>query len=146
MLEYCAMEEREQIELQWKSCPASMHPNKALLAWFVISVVAVAICSNSIILGIALTALLIATQAGFLFPTKYSITEDGLQAKSPLRSKFHTWDKIRRASFFKETCCLFTRAKPSCLDGFSAIAVFYGPNRDEVVAALKSHLREDIPT
>jgi hypothetical protein len=140
------MEEREPIELHWKSCPASMHPSKAALAWFVIAMVAVVVSSNSIILGILLTALLIATQGAFLFPTKYSITTDGLMAKSPMRRKFYTWDKIRRATFFKEVCCVFTRVNPSCIDGWSAMSIFYGPNRDEVVAALKSHLREDVAT
>jgi hypothetical protein len=141
-----AMEERAPFELQWKSCPASMHPIRAVFAWLVIIFVAIAIGSNSIILGIVLTATLIATQGTFLFPTKYFISEDGLRAKYLIRSKFYTWARIRRATFYKELCYVCTRKKPSNRDAWSGMSIFYGKKRDEVVSALKCHLAEDVVT
>ena len=139
-----SMEKSPKLEMRWKVCPASMHPKKAVFGWAIILFFGFFIASNSIILGVALTTLLVATQATFLFPTTFTIDEEGLRAKYPIRRKFYSWSSIRRVQFFKEACYLFTRKKPSKLDSWSGIPVFYGVEKEEVVAAIKAHLDEDI--
>ena len=140
------MDEAAKVEMRWTVCPAGMYPKKAAFGWLIILVVGLLISSTSIMLGICLTALLIGTQATFLFPTTFTIGEEGLNAKYPIRKKYYTWEKVRRAKFLKDVCYLFTRKKPSNLDGWSGIAVFYGDKRDEIITAIKSHLREDVTT
>ena len=140
------MEETAPIEMQWKICPAKMYPKKAVLGWFLILVFGFFISSTSIILGIGLTGVLIATQATFLFTSSFAINNDGLVAKYPIRKKQYAWEQVRRVKFFKDTCYLFRRKKPSNMDGWFGISVFYGDRRDEVVSAIKSHLRKDVTT
>jgi hypothetical protein len=98
------------------------------------------------VLGICLTAILIATQAVFFFTTTYTIDKKGLVAKFPIRKKQYTWEQIRRVKYFKEACFLFTRKKPSNMDGWTGITVMYGDKRDEVIRVIKSHLLEGTAT
>lgn len=136
------MEESAPIEMQWKSCPAKMYPKKAFLGWFIIIIVGFFISTTSVIMGIGLTAILIATQATFLFTSSFVITGEGVVAKYPIRKKQYTWEQIRRVKFFKDACFLFSRKKPSNMDGWSGMTLFYGDKRDAVVEAIKSHLLE----
>jgi len=140
------MEERAPIEMQWKSCPAKMYPKKAFLGWFIIALVGFFISTTSIVLGIGLTAILIATQATFLFTSSFAITCEGVVANYPIRKKQYAWEQVRRVKFFKDACLLFSRKKASKLDGWSGITLFYGENRDAVVSAIKSHLLEGTAT
>jgi hypothetical protein len=140
------MEETAQNALQWKICPAKMYPKKAVFGWILILVVGFLISTTSIVLGICLTAILIATQAVFFFTTTYTIDKKGLVAKFPIRKKQYTWEQIRRVKYFKEACFLFTRKKPSNMDGWTGITVMYGDKRDEVIRVIKSHLLEGTAT
>ena len=139
-----AMEEVSPVEMQWKICPAKMYPKKAFFGWTLILFVGLMISSTSILLGVCLTGVLIATQATFLFNSTFTISSKGLVAKYPFRKKQYNWEQVRRVAFFKDVCYLFSRKKPSNMDGWSGIAVIYGDNREDVVSVIKSHLGEDV--
>lgn len=131
-------------EMEWSACPAKMHPKRAVFAWLIIVFFGAVIVTTNLILGICMAGVLIATQATFLFSTRFTISEDGLRAKYPIRTKFYAWKQIRRSKFFKEACFMFTRKKPSNLDSWTGMTVFYGENRDEIIAAIKSHLQPEV--
>ena len=137
---------KQQEELKWRVSLAKMYPKKAVLGWTIILVVGILISSTSILLGVGLTIVLIATQATFLFPSTFVIYQRGILANYPIRKKFYSWDHIRRALFFKDACYLSRRKKSSIFDGWTGLAVFYGDKREEVVDAIKSHLREGVAT
>ena len=141
------MEDKTPIEeLCWSVCPAKIHPRKALFGLLVILLFGALITTTNLILGICLIGVLVGTQATFFFPTRFSLDDEGLRANYPLRTKYYTWQQVRRVKFFKEACYLFTRKKPSNLDGWTGIAVFYGAKRHEVVSAIKSHLSPEVAT
>jgi len=140
------MEESTKTEMKWKICPAKMYPKKAVIGWVIIIGLGLAIASTNIILGLCLTAVLIATQATFLFPSTFSITDDGVIAIYPIRRKHYSWSQVRRVKFFKDVCYLFSRKKPSNLDGWSGMALFYEENREDVIQAIRDHLREGVAT
>ncbi len=131
-------------EIKWTACPAKNHPRKAVFAWCIILLCGSLIITTNLVLGLCMIAVLVGTQSTFLFTTRFTISEDGLKAKYPLRTKFYTWEQIRRATFFKEACFLFSRKKPSNLDGWSGIAVFYGADQDKIVAAIKARLGTEV--
>ena len=133
-------------EISWSVRPASLHPKKAAFALFVDFGFGALIASNNILLGICMTAVLIGTQATFLLTSKFTLTDTGIKAKYPFRTKHYTWEQIRRAKFFKEACYLFTRKKPSNLDGWSGIAVFYGEDREGIESAIKARLGSEVAT
>ena len=138
------MESDASHELKWRSCPAKAYPKKALFGWCAILFCAFLIVTTNIILGICLTAVLIATQANFFFSSTFTVSEDGIIAKYPLRTKRFSWEQVKRAQFFKDACFMFTRKKPSALDGWSGMAIYYFDNRDDVVPTLKEHLVEGV--
>ena len=141
------MEEKTvQDEFKWSVCPAKKHPRRVAFVRLVDLGFGALIASNSLILGICMAGVLIATQATFLFTSRFSIDEEGIRAKYPFRKKVYTWKQIHRVKFFNEACYLFTRKKPSNLDGWSGLTVFYGEDRDEIIRVVKSHLEPDIAT
>lgn len=146
LLECGAMEEVAPVETKWKICPAMVYPKKAFFGWLLIVIVAFLISSTSLILGICLSAVLIATQANFLFSSTFTINEQGIEAKYPISRKKYTWEQVRRVKFFKDSCYLFTRKKPSNLDGWSGMSVLYLDQRDNIVPVIKSHLLEGTMT
>jgi hypothetical protein len=102
------------------------------------------ISTTSIVLGICLTAILIATQATFLFYSTFTIDDEGVFAKYPFRKKHYSWNQVKRVNYFKDVCYVFSRRKPSSLDGWSGIAVIYGDRREDVIARIKSHVQEGV--
>ncbi len=138
------MESASLVEMQWKVCPAKIYPQKALFGWVLIIVLGLMISTTSILLGICLTGVLIATQATFLFHSTFTITNEGLVAKYPFRKKQYKWEQVRRVAFMKDVCYMFSRKKPSNLDGWTGIAVLYGDNRDIVIEKIKSYLNKDV--
>jgi hypothetical protein len=146
MLECGAMEDMDQNAMQWKLCPAKMYPKKAFFGWFLIVLVGALLFSTSIILGICLTALLIASQANFLFSSTFIINDKGFIAKYPLKRKQIAWEQVQRVQFCKDICYFFTRKKPSTLDCWSGAHILYGDKRIEVVDFIKARLHQDIAT
>ena len=146
MLECGTMEEMDPNEMQWKVCPAKLHPKKAVFAAIFILLVCALISTSGIVLGLCMAGVLFGTQAIFFFTTTYTIDDKGLVAKFPIRKKQYTWEQVRRVKFFKEACFLFTRKKPSNMDGWTGITVMYGDKQEEVVAAIKTHLSEGVAT
>jgi hypothetical protein len=133
-------------EITWSVRPAKLHPKKAAFALVVDIGFGALIASNSLILGICMTGVLVGTQATFLLTTHFTLSKEGVRAKYPFRTKYYTWEQIRRAKFFKEACYLFTRKKPSNLDGWSGIAVFYGEDRNQIVSTIKARLGPEVVT
>lgn len=140
------MEDAAHIEKQWRVCPAKMQPKKAMCTWVVIIIIGAAVVSTDPIVGSVLMLLFIGSLSAFLFPTTYTIDEEGVRAHFPIRKKYYAWEQVRRVKFFNDACYLFTRKKPSILDGWSGVALFYGEGKSEIVSAIKSHLREDVAT
>lgn len=138
------MDDQPTPTLTWSVCPASLHPKKAVFAWGLIVVVGVLLLFTDLIFGIGAIVILIATQATFLFSTKFSINVDGLKAKYPIQRKHYQWSQVRRVLFGKEGCCFFTRKKSSRLDGFSGLPVFYGNQRNEIEQAIKIYLSDEV--
>ncbi|MBT4583689.1 MAG: PH domain-containing protein [Phycisphaerae bacterium] len=133
-------------EITWSVRPSKEHPKKAVFAWAIIVFFGAFITTTNLILGLCMIGVLVGTQATFLFTSRFMISEDGLKAKYPLRTKYYGWEQVKRAKFFNEACFLFSRKKPSNLDGWSGIAVMYGDNKDEIIKAIKSHLPKGTAT
>jgi len=138
------MEEVHQNEMKWRVCPAQLQPWKGACAWFVIVAVGVTIIDTNLYVGISSLVFMLIALAPFIFPSNFIIDAEGIHAKYPLTSKYYTWDQVRRAIFFKDSCALFTRKKPSSTG--PGMRIFFNKQADNIVIAIKSHLREDVAT
>lgn len=140
------MEAKENTSIEWRVWPASLRPKQAISTWILIVVLGYVILDTDLITGVLLLGLFIASLSTFLFPSRFKIDDEGMTARYPIRKKYYKWSQVRRAKFFDEACYLFSRKKPSNLDGWSGIAVFYGNQKDEIVASVKAHLQEGVAT
>ena len=140
------MEAKENTSIEWRVWPASLRPKQAISTWILIVVLGYVILDTDLITGVLLLGLFIASLSTFLFPSRFKIDDEGMTARYPIRKKYYKWSQVRRAKFFDEACYLFSRKKPSNLDGWSGIAVFYGNQKDEIVASVKAHLQEGVST
>ena len=140
------MDSRANKSIEWSVCPAMLSPVKGACVWLFISALGVAIMQTDFLLGLLLFGLLVGLLSSFLFSTNFCISEKGLIAKYPIRTKRYGWDQIRRVKFFDDSFYLFSRHKPSSLDNWYFMSVFYGDKKAEVHSAVTEYLREDVVT
>ena len=140
-----SMEDTIKDELTWKVCPAAIHPWKGVSAWLVIIGTAAVIVDTNLIVGICSFAFLLITLATFIFPSTFTIDEEGIRAKYPLHKKHYSWGQIKKARFLENSCALFHTRRRSWITG-SGMHVFFGTQSFEIAPAIKSHLAEDVLT
>ena len=99
---------------------------------------------SNVLLGVVLTIVLIASIATFLFPSRFTIDDSGVTASYPLRKKFYEWSQIRRLKMFQHSAYMFKRKKPSNLDGWTGLALFFNADREEIVKRLNQFLSEEV--
>ncbi len=139
------MEETAQVEMKWKVCPAQLQPWKGALAWLSIFGTVIMIFDINPIAGIGSLAFLLSTLGFFIFPTTFTIDSEGIHAKYTISVKYYSWEQIRRAIFFKDSCTLFTRKKPTLVGG-SGMRVLFGNQATQITQIIKSHLLEGTTT
>ena len=138
------MESSDAITYSWTCNPSDIHPVRRVFAWSCVVLFGGSIIMSNALLGVALTAVLIASIATFLFPSKFTLDPSGVTAKYPLRKKFYEWSQIRRLKVFQHSAYMFKRRKPSNLDGWTGLTLFFNANRDEIVTHLDHYLSEDV--
>jgi hypothetical protein len=80
--------------LQWTDWPAARSPWKAGLAVAIIAVIAGVVGTVDWFMGLLGTLLLLNSISDFLFPTRFSVNEFGVSARSLLRSANRPWDLL----------------------------------------------------
>ncbi len=138
------MESSDAITYSWTCNPSDIHPVRRVFAWGCVILFGSSIIMSNAILGVALTAVLIASIATFLFKSTFTIDQSGITASYPLRKKFYEWSQIRRLKMFQHSAYMFKRKKPSNLDGWTGLALFFNSNREEIVKHLDRFLSEDV--
>ena len=139
------MEEMPQVELKWKVCPAALQPWKGALAWLAIVGTVIMIFDVNPIAGIGALAFLLSTLGTFIFPTVFTIDDKGIHAKHTISAKYYPWEQVRRAIFFKDSCTLLTRKKPTLIGG-SGMRVMFDNQATQITQTIKSHLLEGTTT
>lgn len=140
-----SMEKTNTDELTWKVCPAAAHPWKGVCAWLVIIGTAAMIMDTNLIVGICSLVFLLITLATFIFPSTFTIDEEGIRAIYPLHKKQYSWGQIKKARFLENSCALFQSRRRSWVSG-SGMHVFFGTQSCKVAPAIKAHLTEDVLT
>ena len=97
------------------------------------------------IAGIGSLVFLLSTLGTFIFPSTFTIDSEGIHAKHTISAKYYTWEQVRMAKFFSDSCTLFSRKKVSLL-GSNGMRVFFGKQAEDVISTIKSHLLEGTAT
>jgi hypothetical protein len=130
---------------EWTSHPAKSRPRDAFLcvSVFFITTALVMQFSHSLLFT-ALAILLFAFGlAPFLFPTRYTVTDEDISERRLWTSRSRRWSDLRRADIGKGAALLSPFQKPQWLDRHRGIfLLFDGCERDEVVALLLEKINE----
>jgi hypothetical protein len=127
----------------WRAHPARERPAAAACGLGIIAAVAAA-AWWSFGAGWAIGSLVVLVLAlnRFFFPSRFSIDAQGIAARYLLRSQRVRWAHVRRFAHDERGGYLSTRGRPSRLDAYSGVHVLFGAHRDEVIQAVRRHMKD----
>jgi hypothetical protein len=127
--------------IEWTVHLARRNPRKAATAVGVIALGAGAAWwgFQSSVAGVLSLFLLLASVSDFLFPVRFRLTEEVVEAAGLLFRRRMKWSDIRRVVPDDLGVKLSPLPRPSRLEAYRGIYVWFEGNRDEVVACIGVH-------
>jgi len=90
---------------------------------------------------VALGALfLFGSLSSYFFPTRYTISDDGVEMRRIGRLVKRGWGEFRSFYADKRGLMLSTFDRPSRMDAFRGFNIHFSGNRDQVIAYVEKHL------
>jgi hypothetical protein len=142
-------------EFHWRAHPAKERPAQAFIGLTLILAVAMAMlvafrqgalaisAGQSVALALVSTAVLLLTQNRFFLPSTFTLDATGITARFPLRTQHMRWADLRRFAHDRHGGFLSTRAARSRLNVRGGMTVFFGRQREQVIAQIRSHMNEN---
>jgi hypothetical protein len=129
--------------MQWTAHPARRRPKELALAVAVIALTAAAILAglgSAYLAALAVVVLVIAI-APFLLPTRYTITDEGIEARRALTRRSRRFVELRRLDVWRDAALASPFRKRTAFDRFRGILVLLdGADRDRVIELLKERI------
>ncbi len=125
------MDSTPSILFSWQVHPARERWQTALLTGFVIALASwlTKELMQQPAWGVFAAAALVVGCNRFFFPTRYELTEDGITARFPLKTRHYQWTELRRFVYDQTGGFLSPRAKQSFLDEYRGISLLFGSGR-----------------
>jgi hypothetical protein len=124
----------------WTAHPARRRPRDVALVAAVVLLTAGGVIGTfqSLYLGFLAVVILLASVAPFLFPTHYTLSDDGIEQRRAFRSRSRSWDELRRLTIGRDAALVSPFARPNWLDRYRGfVLLFDGADRDDVVDILE---------
>ena len=120
--------------LSWNYHPAVKSKAKAILVAVVIALFGIFVWwyAHSVIFAFLAGLILIASLGVFFFPTRYTLTEDGLTVEFLGTKQVKKWKSFARAEPEKNGIFLSPFVRKSFLEHYRGTFVRYDGNKDEV--------------
>jgi hypothetical protein len=131
---------------QWTAHPARRRPRDVALVAAVTLLTAGAVVGalESLYLGALAVAILLASVAPFLFPTRYVLSDLGIEQKTVFRARSRPWAELRRVSVGREAALVSPFSRRHWLDRYRGIVVLFdGADRDAVVGILRQRVAHE---
>ncbi len=130
------------MRLEWVAHPARARPGRTALAVGVIQLAALlAYATGGAWLAALAEAVLLASIAPFLFPTRYVLCDERVCARRLGVTRARRWSELRRFQAGAETVLLSPFARPSWLDRTRGLVVFFAANERDVMAIVRDKIR-----
>lgn len=128
--------------LTWRVHLARRRPRQAAaVAAFVIGTAALAAYAfGSPFYGVLAIVLLTASVGDYLFPLSFTLSESGVEARGLIHRRRMTWNQVRRVLRDDLGVKLSPLPRPSRLDAFRGIYLWFDGNAEEVLAAIDHHI------
>lgn len=79
--------------------------------------------------------------APFLLPTRYTMTEDGIEAERALGRRARAWKDLRRVEIGRDVALVSPFAKPNWLDRQRGVLLLLdGGDRERIIGILKERI------
>jgi hypothetical protein len=130
----------------WTAHPARRRPRDVALVAAVVLLTAGGVLGTfqSALFATIATAILIASVAPFLFPTRYVLTDLGIEQHRAFRSRARPWGELRRLQVGSEAALVSPFARPSALDRYRGIIVMFDgvdrERRERIVHLLRERV------
>ena len=125
---------------QWTAHPARKRPRDVALAVAVVllSCGAVLASLESLLLTALAAVFLVVAISPFLLPTRYTLTDSGIEERRAFRRKSREWKDLRRLQVGARAALVSPFASKSWMDRHRGLIVMFdGSDRDEVVGILE---------
>ena len=127
--------------MQWTVHLARRHPAKTIIALVIVA--AAAVCAGIGFggwwAGVLAGVLLVAAISDFLFPVRYVMNEEGVQARGLVMRRRMGWPQVRRVARDGLGVKLSPLARPSRLEAYRGIYLWFSDNADEVMEFIARH-------
>ena len=90
--------------------------------------------------GVLAAVLLPASVGDYLFPLTFTLSESGVDARGLIHRRRMTWNQVRRVLRDDLGVKLSPLPRPSRLDAFRGIYLWFEGNAEEVLAAIDHHV------
>ena len=127
--------------MQWTIHLARGRPRRAIGALGIAA--AGAVCAGvgfgSVWVGMLAAGLLLAAISDFLFPIRYRMTEEGMEARGLVMRRRMGWSQVKRVVKDELGVKLSPLAWPSRLEAYRGIYCWFAENADEVMEFIARH-------
>ncbi|MBN1461165.1 MAG: hypothetical protein JXA57_16680 [Armatimonadetes bacterium] len=135
----------EDTHLTWSVHLARRRPHQAALVVAIIGVAALAAVYGfqSLLLGLLAAVLLTASVSDYLFPLRFTLDAQAVESRGPLHRRRMLWGQVRRLARDESGVKLSPFPRPSRLDGFRGIYLWFDDNADQVMAHIAHHVKPE---
>lgn len=130
---------------EWTAHPARRRPRDIALVACVVCLTAAAVLGGlgSPFLALLAVVVLLVAVAPFLFPTRYRLTDEGLEERRLGRRRARPWSELRRLEVGPGAALVSPFARRSWLDRHRGLLLLLdGADRERVVALLRERVEQ----
>ena len=131
--------------LEWTVHLARRRPRQAAVVVAVIAAGAVAagFGFQSVFLGLLAASLLVAAVSDYLFPIRYTLGPDGIEGRGLWHRRRMSWERVRRVLRDDLGVKLSPLPRPSRLEAYRGIYLWFADNAADVMAAISHHMNAE---
>jgi hypothetical protein len=98
---------------------------------------------QNVLLGLLAGILLVAAVSDYLFPIRYTLGLDGIEARGLWHRRRMTWKQVRRVGQDDLGVKLSPLPRPSRLEAYRGIYLWFADNADDVMASIAHHTQAE---
>jgi hypothetical protein len=133
---------------RWTAHPARSRPRDLALLVAVLLLTAGAVLSafESLYLTVLAVVILLLGVSQFLFPTRYVLTDEGVEERRLLQTRTRRWSDLRRFQVGPGAALVSPFAEPTWLDRYRGLMLYLdGADRQRVVEILEERVGSGAP-
>lgn len=132
-----------ELPLTWTAHPARARPRELALVAAVLFMTcgAILMVFHSLFLAVLAAVIVLLGISQFLLPTRYELSDWGVEVKGLVRTRARAWDQLRRYEVGRGAALVTPVARRGFFDRYRGIILLLdGADRDRVIEVLKDRI------